>query len=442
MREKRESILWNPEMEAMPLDRLRELQWKRIRERLHYLESRSSFYGAKFEEAGLKAAEIQDLEMFKARVPFSTKEEVKVMRQRTGDPYGGLLCVSPDQIVHLIRTAGTTGLPTLYGVTQKDLHTLGELSARMWYQIGARTGDTVAIGTFGSWNAFSITLLEGLRTAGIRRYHFSMPAPGEEVFPLEILPNWVAVQGIYLSARPLWQITEKYGSKLAEMVPSLRYLFMAGRRVTASFRRGIENLWGTHLFEAYPMTDAGLLSSDCTEQTETFHFPEDAFLVEIVDPDTGEDLTGTGRVGEIVVTALTLEGTPLFRFRSEDMGFTSTTPCRCGRTGMRLGLSERMAHSVDVKGRPVYSSEVEEVLYGIPEFFLKQYHMVKKKDQPQESLLLRVERPSEMVDETHLREQLVDRLKKNLEVETQVEFFSGEDERFVAAYKFLTVVSE
>ncbi len=433
---------WNEEIETLPREKMRSLQYQRIKDRLMYLAENSPFYQRKFGETGLEAGKIRELDDFREQVPFTTKEEVQEQRERRKDPYGGLLCVPPQDIVHLTRTAGTTGVPTLYGFTLKDLEQVGELTARIWYQIGARRGHTVAIATMGCWNSFATALVEGLRAGGIGRYHFSMPVPGEEVFPIEILPRWMDVEGIYLSSRPLWHVTKRYGGRLQELLPRLAYLFMAGQHVTPAFRKGIEALWGGRLFEAYTMTDVALPAANCTAQTETFHFPEDAFFLEVIDPDTGEDLTGSGKVGEIVVSSLRLEGTPLLRFRSGDLGFTVFKRCPCGRTGMRLGISERMAHAVDVGNRTVFSSEIEEILYGIPELFLRQYYLVRKKTQPQESLILRVERPSDLSNEGRLKKVLVSKIREALDVDSQVEFISEGDERFVALYKFLKVVTE
>jgi len=430
------------EIETLSRDRLMDLQWGRLLERLVYLESNSPFYQKKFKECGLRIGEITDRDSFQRLAPFTDKDEVKAERDQTGLGFAGLLSVPLEKIVHLIRTGGTTGLPTMYGMTEKDIQCLGRLMARSWYQIGAQPGHVVPVGTFGSWNAFALALLEGHRTAGLTKYHFSMPSPGEEKFPLEILPRWMKVRGLYLSPRPLRQVTDKYGSKLKEMVPELEYILMAGQRVTSSFRRGIESRWGARLFEAYAMTDVAMSTCNCTAQTETFHLAEDAFLVEVIDQETGEDLSGTGRIGEITVTPLLWEGTPLFRFKSGDIGYTLTDPCPCGRTGARLGLSERANHAVQVGDRLIYSSEVEEIIYGYDELFLHHYHLVKKKDQPQSRLLIRLEPPDSETTDVRIKEEIKARVKEELGVEAEIEYMVEDDERFVAAYKFLRVVEE
>src|SRR4030042_1544954 len=306
-----EIIYWDEKMETLPREELLRLQWKRLKDFLRYILERSPLYRTKLSTLREDVVSIQDTDAFKKLLPMTTKDEIRAERERTRDPYGGLLCVPPEEIVHLCRTGGTTGVPSIYGLTHRDVEILGEFTARCWYQIGARKGHTVACATMGGWNNFSKALVEGLRVAGLNVYHFAMPVPGEEVFPIEILPQWLDIQGFYLSARPLLQITEKYGDRLKSLLPKLQYVFVAGQRMTTSFREGMESLWGGSIHEAYPMTDVGLPTATCSAQRDTFHIPEDAFLVEVVDPDTGKDLTGTGRVGDLIVTPLLTEGTPL-----------------------------------------------------------------------------------------------------------------------------------
>jgi phenylacetate-CoA ligase len=435
-------IYWEEKVETLPREELLALQWKRLKNFLRYILERSPLYRRKLSAFQEDVDSIRDMDAFKKLLSMTTKDEIRAERERTRDPYGGLLCVPPEEIVHLCRTGGTTGVPSIYGLTRRDVEMLGEFTARCWYQIGAKREHTVACATMGGWNNFAKALMEGLRVAGINVYHFSMPVPGEEVFPIEVLSQWMDIHGFYLSPRPLLQITEKYGERLKSLLPKLQYVLVAGQRMTRSFRVGIESLWGGCIHEAYPMTDVGLPTATCSAQRETFHIPEDAFLVEVVDPDTGKDLTGTGRVGELVVTPLLTEGTPLLRFRTEDIGFTVTGTCPCGRTGMRIGLSERAAHSVSVGKRVIFTYDVEEVLYGFREFLFLPYQLIRRREQPQEKLFLRVQRPSTPASESQLKERLTTRLREAIGVEAEVEFMSKEEEKSAIGYKLLKVVTE
>jgi phenylacetate-CoA ligase len=440
MKESARGGYWDPAVETLPRESILKIQWERLKEHLDYLYRQSPFYRGKFRSAGFTPQDIKSLEDFRELVPLTSKDELRLVREERGDPFCGLLCVERENILYILRTAGTTGLPSIYGLTKRDIEHLGDLMARLWYQIGARMGDTVACATMGTWNFFARCLLEGLRTAGITTYHFAMPIEGEEIFPIEVLPQYMDLHGFYLSARPLMQITEKYGKSLKEMLPSLKYVMVAGQRMTDAFRRGMEDHWGCGFFEAYTMTDAGLPSATCTAQPNFFHFPEDSFLIEVIDPQTGEDLTGTQKEGEFVVTPLLLEGTPLVRFRSGDIGLSILEPCQCGRTGMRLALSERLAHSVLVGQRRIFTRQVEEVLYGLEELLFHPYYLVREKVQPQDRLILHVQGPGDKGREEPLKRELLSRLQDDLGVKTEVHFVPPESEHFIVGYKYLKVV--
>ena len=109
---------------------------------------------------------------------------------------------------------------------------------------------------------------------------------------------------------------------------------------------------------------------------------------------------------------------------------------------MRLGLTERVDHGVQVGPKRIFSADMEEVLYAIPELFLKQYHLVKKKIQPQEKAIVRVEAPSDSSLIPKLKERVIAKIKDEIGVEAEVDFLGEGDERFVAAYKFLRVITE
>ena len=44
----------------------------------------------------------------------------------------------------------------------------------------------------------------------------------------------------------------------------------------------------------------------------------------------------TGERGELVITTITKEGTPLIRYRTRDITFLDRSPCPCGRTSVRM----------------------------------------------------------------------------------------------------------
>jgi phenylacetate-CoA ligase len=85
------------------------------------------------------------------------------------------------------------------------------------------------------------------------------------------------------------------------------------------------------------------------------HIWEDAYIVEIIDPETSEPLDD-GQQGEVVLTNLIRRATPILRYRTRDLAFLHPEPCQCGRTHRRLsrimGRTDDMLAQLDVlKGK-------------------------------------------------------------------------------------------
>jgi phenylacetate-CoA ligase len=94
---------------------------------------------------------------------------------------------------------------------------------------------------------------------------------------------------------------------------------------------------------------------------------EDHFLVEVVDPQTGEPLAD-GETGELVYTTLTKEALPFLRYRTGDLASVTREPCTCGRTLARMSrVVGRTDDMLVIRGVNVFPSEIERTLLAIPE---------------------------------------------------------------------------
>jgi len=95
------------------------------------------------------------------------------------------------------------------------------------------------------------------------------------------------------------------------------------------------------------------------------HIAEDAFIAEIIDPDTCEVLP-PGSVGELVLTSISKEAFPMIRYRTRDITCLDYSACQCGRTMARM--KKTMGRSDDmliIKGVNVFPSQIEDVLISI-----------------------------------------------------------------------------
>jgi phenylacetate-CoA ligase len=131
------------------------------------------------------------------------------------------------------------------------------------------------------------------------------------------------------------------------------------------------------------------------------HVQEDHFLVEVVDPDSGERL-GEGEQGELVFTTLAKEALPLIRYRTGDIGTVDSAPCECGRTFARLtSLAGRRDDMLIVRGVNLFPSNVEHLLLGVAEV-APHYRLIVEREGVMDELTVECEPVSDGVDRAAL----------------------------------------
>jgi phenylacetate-CoA ligase len=144
------------------------------------------------------------------------------------------------------------------------------------------------------------------------------------------------------------------------------------------------------------------VSAECVEGRDGAHVNEDHFLVEVVDPETGQPLPD-GAVGELVFTTLTKEALPLLRYRTGDLASLTREPCACGRTFARMSrVLGRTDDMLIIRGVNVFPSEVERALLAIPEL-APHYQLVVERPGHLDELTVQVEGKAEA---TSVRKQL------------------------------------
>ncbi|MEN6489951.1 MAG: phenylacetate--CoA ligase, partial [Smithella sp.] len=132
------------------------------------------------------------------------------------------------------------------------------------------------------------------------------------------------------------------------------------------------------------------IGMECLEGRNGMHIFEDHFLVETIDPQTGEVLP-EGAEGELVFTTLTKEAFPLVRYRSGDISRLITEPCRCGRSHIKIErIVKRSDDMLIIRGVNVFPAQVEAILTDI-EGLEPHYQIIVDKIGPLDSLELQVE---------------------------------------------------
>ena len=126
-------MLFQPDIETMPLDKLRKLQSERLRHLVAYVYERVPFYKKQLDEHGIKPSDIRDIGDLH-KLPFTKKYDL-----RDNYPFD-LFAVPMSEVIRIHASSGTTGKPTVVGYTRKDIDTFSEVVARSLAASGCRPG--------------------------------------------------------------------------------------------------------------------------------------------------------------------------------------------------------------------------------------------------------------------------------------------------------------
>jgi phenylacetate-CoA ligase len=206
----------------------------------------------------------------------------------------------------------------------------------------------------------------------------------------------------------------------------LRIAFIGAEPHTEDMRRRIEAAYGLKAYNSYGLSEMNGpgVAFECPEQNG-LHVWEDAFLLEVVDPQTLEPVP-PGVVGELVFTNLTRRGMPLLRYRTRDLASMDDEPCRCGRSFRRLSrLQGRTDDLIIIKGVNIFPMQIEHVLFGMPEVHTN-YLVELRRENFNDLMVVKVEVREDFFKEelkhlTGLRKRLTEALKSELLVTPIVE---------------------
>jgi phenylacetate-CoA ligase len=366
---KNKKIFWNEAIETMPYDKMKDLQWKRLKKQLKYNYENSAFYRKKkFDRVGLKPEDIRSFNDFK-NIPLMTKDEHRRTQeeslQRYGHPYGLITCAPKEKIIRINSTSGTTGQPTLYTLTQNDIDVLNEMHARKYWRCGLRPGNVVLQALSLSMFTGGLPLSDGLQAMGLC------------VVPVGIEGGTRRVLDFTLLTRPDVLIaTPSFGEYLIEQSPQLigkearelgiRWFFCAGEPGAGipALRKKLQEGFGAQVFDHTGGGHAFHGISCDTEPYPGMHFVSpDHCILEIVDPETQKSLEITdGATGEMVFTFIGWEGGPFMRYALGDLIQIFTKPCQCGWPDIRFKILGRADDMLIIKGANIYPAAIKSVV--------------------------------------------------------------------------------
>jgi phenylacetate-CoA ligase len=382
------------------------------REQVSYLLERSPFYREKLE--GLKPGGLGEI----AELPLTEKDELRAT-VTPENPFGAHLCASPDEIVRIYSTSGTTGTPSFIPLTADDYENWIVGGVRSYGASGVRAGQRI-VSTYNAGPFVAGAALAAFDRLGLTHIPFGTGNTERLLQAIELLRPEAVV------------MTPSYAAYLAEREPNLaessvERVLVAGEPGGGepAFRATLEEGWGAKVTEAMGIGDIGpSLWGECEEQDGMHLGAHGLVHPELVDPETGEARPlEDGASGELVLTHLRHRAAPLLRFRTRDHVEVRTRPCSCGRTGPRIRCVGRTDDMLIVRGVNVFPSAVRDVVAGFAPAVSG--HVVVRpassgvKQEP--PLPVAVELARDASSDEGLAEAIRERLREALVVQTRVE---------------------
>jgi len=350
-------MFFQKDMETLDRKSLSSLQLERLKWTINRCYDNVPFYREIMDEAGVKPSDIQSLKDIQ-RLPFTKKDDL-----RDHYPYG-LFAVPLKDIVEFHASSGTTGKPIVGAYTRRDLDTWSDCVARIAVASGVDDTDIAQV-------AFGYGLFTG--AFGL---HYALEKIGCAVIPISSGGSEKQIMMMEDFGTTVLIATPSYGVYLSELAKAngvsqnlqLRLGLFGSEVCTPEMRDQIEKNIGITVTDNYGLTEIGGpgVSGECLER-DGLHINEDHYLCEIIDPDTGEPLPD-GETGELVITPLTREAFPIFRYRTRDIAKITYEPCACGRTTARMNkVVGRTDDMIIIKGVNVFPSQIESVLVKTPQ---------------------------------------------------------------------------
>ena len=405
---------YSPEIETASRDTILALQSERLTATVKRVYENIPFYRDKMIAAGVSPEDIRSVDDLK-KLPFSYKQDL-----RDTYPYG-LFAVPLKDVVRLHASSGTTGKQIVVGYTAADMEIWDTCVARALTAAGCTDEDIVHV-SYG-YGLFT----GGLGADGGAKKIGATAVPvssGNTQRQVTILKDFGSTILCCTPSYALHIAETLYASGLTKEDISLKAGVFGAEPWTNEMRQKIQELLGLKAFDIYGLTEilGPGVAFECNEQSG-MHINEDHFIVEVIDPDTGEVLPEDTQ-GELVFTCITKEAFPILRYRTRDIGVITRKPCSCGRTLVKMTKPRgRTDDMLIIRGVNVFPSQIETVL--LEKGYTANYRIIVDRENNFDSIEVQVEISNETFTDTvkgldKRAKELADALKNLLGVSAKV----------------------
>lgn len=331
---------------------------------VRYCYEGSEYYRSRLDAVGAQPEDIDSLEALAGLPVFLDKateaESQRRSREHLGHPFGEHLCAPIDSVVGVSSTSGTSGKPTYYAFTRRDIELTNSLWRDAFVMGGVRPGDTV-LHAFGlSMFLAGVPVVRALEQMGVRAVPVGAEAGSDRLRRVGLDMNPTAIC-----------CTPSYGEYLISkgIAAELRVqqIFCAGEP-GAGLPEVRERL--SEGFGGASVTDVlggvhGVVNVSCSANRGMHMLGQRHSIQQLIDPETGAEVEPVNGVaqGVRVKTTLDWEAQPQLRSSVGDVYEVNTNPCECGLTSPRARVIGRVDDLLIVKGVKIYPAAVQDLIF-------------------------------------------------------------------------------
>ena len=396
--------------EELKAHQLKGLQWT-----MRHVWEGSSFYRQRFEELGITPESISSLDDL-LKLPFTTADDL-----REGYPFP-LRSVPFEQVARIHASSGTTGKRKVLSYTQKDLDDWTDFFARCYQMAGVTPLDRVQVAVgYGVWTAGA-----GFQLGCEKLGAMAVPVgPGNIDMQIQFLLDFQSTVFCSTASMALLMAEEIHKRGIADKI-AINKVIYGSERSSVSMRQKISELFGgAELFDITGLTElygpgTGI---ECPEH-DCIHYWGDYYILEIIDPETLQPVP-EGEWGEMVVTSLCKEGSPMIRDRTRDITRIMPGRCNCGSLLPRHSrIKGRSDDTIKFRGVNIYPSSIDTILSQVPGLGSDyQIHLTREANTGRDNLRLLVERAEGVAAarSAELIHEATHQIKKQLLVSAELE---------------------
>ena len=395
-------------------EKIKDIQLSGLKWTLKHALGNSFLYQRKYKKAGISVGDVKSLSDIE-KLPFLDKEDIQA------DYPFPLKSVDDKDVVRIHASSGTTGKRKVLCYTQNDIDVWADMFARCYELAGLTQNDRVHIAVgYGLWTA-GVGFQLGCERFGA----MAVPmGPANTDMHLEMLVDMKSTVFCSTASMALL-IAEEIKKRGLRSEIALKKIILGAECHSDTMTARIKELTGVdEIYDIYGLTElygpgTGL---DCSCH-EGIHYWNDLFIYEIIDPETLKPVPD-GEEGELVITSLKKEASPLIRYRTHDITRIIPGECSCGLSFPRHGkITGRSDDMFIYRGVNIYPSHIDLILSSIDKVGSEYQIHLDHQENGRDSMTIRVERGDGVLsdDDKTLATTISNKIRSQLLVKSNVE---------------------